>query len=145
MHELVLKGIRVLVVEDEAVIALDLKSILQAAGATVVGPARTLSAAKELAASGDLAAAILDVQLGDGTVFPVVRLLRNRGMPFYSTLSIPHFLFHTFYSTFSIPHFLFHTGRAEPGALARFGAVVIVKPAASAHIVAGVARLTRRG
>jgi DNA-binding response OmpR family regulator len=118
MHELVLKGIRVLVVEDEAIIALDLKSILQAAGATVVGPARTLSAAEELAASGDLAAAILDVQLGDATVFPVVRLLRNRGIPF-----------------------LFHTGRAEP----RFGAEVIVKPATSAHIVAGVARLTRRG
>ena len=122
MHELVLKGIRVLVVEDEAIIALDLKSILQAAGATVVGPARTLSAAEELAASGDLAAAILDVQLGDATVFPVVRLLRNRGIPF-----------------------LFHTGRAEPGALASFGAEVIVKPATSADIVSGVARLTRTG
>jgi DNA-binding response OmpR family regulator len=121
MHELVLSGIRVLVVEDEAVIALDLKAILEEAGATVIGPARTLLAASELAASGDLAAAILDVQLGDGTVFPVACMLADRGIPF-----------------------LFHTGRADAGALARFCADVIVKPATSLRIVAGVARLTRK-
>ena len=122
MHDLVLSGIRILVVEDEAIIALDLKAILEEAGATVIGPARTLLAATELAASGDLAAAILDVQLGDGTIFPVARLLADRRIPF-----------------------LFHTGRADAGALARFGAEVIVKPATSALIVAGMARLTRRG
>jgi DNA-binding response OmpR family regulator len=119
MHELVLSGIRVLVVEDEAVIALDLKAILEEAGATVIGPARTLLAATELAANGNLAVAILDVQLGDG--FPVARLLADRDIPF-----------------------LFHTGRADAGALAKFGADVIVKPTTSLKIVAGVARLTRR-
>jgi len=122
MHASVLSGIRVLVVEDEVVIALGLKAILEAAGATVVGPARTLSAAKELAASGDLAAAILDVQLADGTIFPVVHLLTDRGIPF-----------------------AFHTGGADAGALAQHGADVIIKPAASAKIVAVMARLTRRG
>jgi DNA-binding response OmpR family regulator len=123
MRDLVLSGIRVLVVEDEAMIALDVKSILEEAGATVVGPARTLSAAKELAASGELAAALLDVQLGDTTVFPVARLLADRGIPF-----------------------AFHTGRGDVGDLKAtwFGADVIAKPATSAKIVAGVARLTRR-
>jgi len=121
MHELLLSGIRVLVVEDEANIALELKAILQEAGATVIGPARTLLAARALAASEDLAAAILDVQLGDGMIFPVACLLADRGIPF-----------------------LFHTGRADAGDLARFAADVIVKPATSFRIIASVARLARR-
>ena len=43
-----LEGIAVLVLEDEPIVALDLQDILEQAGATVVGPAHTLSQALEL-------------------------------------------------------------------------------------------------
>jgi DNA-binding response OmpR family regulator len=76
-----LAGSRILVVEDEAVIALDLTEALTDAGAAVVGPAMTLRAALRHAINGELSAALLDVRLGTETVFPVAKILFDRGIP----------------------------------------------------------------
>src|SRR2546421_9257076 len=77
-----LQGCRVLVVEDEFIIALEIQSDLEDAGATVVGPAFTLRLAMDLAAHADVSAATLDLRLGRDSVRPVARILADRGIPF---------------------------------------------------------------
>ncbi len=73
---------RVLVVEDKALLALEIEAELGALGCEVVGPARTLDEAMRLAASGpEPDAAVLDVNLGGELVFPVADLLAARGVP----------------------------------------------------------------
>ncbi|MCB4825104.1 HWE histidine kinase domain-containing protein [Roseicella aerolata] len=75
---------RVLVVEDEALLALELETGLRELGCEVIGPARNLAEASRLAASEPrLTAAVLDVNLGGGElVFPVADLLAARGVPY---------------------------------------------------------------
>jgi DNA-binding response OmpR family regulator len=68
-----LAGLRILVVEDEALLALDLEEGLLAAGCEVVGPAGTLSQGIRLAGNGPIDAAILDVNLAGEPVFPLAR------------------------------------------------------------------------
>jgi DNA-binding response OmpR family regulator len=77
-----LSGARILVVEDEAFIALDLQATLTDAGAEVIGPTLTLAEAFALAGRANLSAAILDVRLGRDTVETVARQLAARGIPF---------------------------------------------------------------
>jgi DNA-binding response OmpR family regulator len=74
---------RVLVVEDEALIALDIARQLTAAGFQVVGPAISVSRALGLIAEHGCDIALLDVNLGNReTSEPVARALRARGTPF---------------------------------------------------------------
>jgi CheY-like chemotaxis protein len=80
--QLPLAGSRVLVVEDEFIIALELQSNFEDAGAEVVGPAYTLAEALELATHADITAATLDLQLMRDSVAPVARVLARRGIPF---------------------------------------------------------------
>ncbi|MFD4838049.1 response regulator [Achromobacter sp. NPDC058515] len=82
MNDHVLEGLRVLVVEDEALIALFLEEGLLAAGCEVVGPVSKLDAAVKLAEDEQLDAAILDVTVRGGSVFPVAKILMERGIPF---------------------------------------------------------------
>jgi DNA-binding response OmpR family regulator len=77
-----LSGVRVLVVEDDSLLALDLEATLVEAGAVVVGLCRTLNEAMLRADASDFAVAILDFSLGTETVSPVARRLVNRGVPF---------------------------------------------------------------
>jgi DNA-binding response OmpR family regulator len=77
-----LKDHSVLVVEDEALVAMEIQSSLESSGALVLGPATTLARAKELAASGHMSAAVLDLRLGTDTVEAIARLLEARGIPF---------------------------------------------------------------
>jgi len=77
-----LAGSRVLVVEDEFIIAFELQSNFEDAGAEVVGPAHTLAEALELATHADITAATLDLQLMRDSVAPVARALAKRGIPF---------------------------------------------------------------
>lgn len=73
---------RVLVVEDEALIALVLQDMLEELGWEVVGPASTLAEARTLAddtESYDLA--LLDVRLNGETVFPVAERIVAAGRP----------------------------------------------------------------
>lgn len=78
----VLRGRRILVVEDEALVAMELEFKLQAAGAQVFGPAASLPDAMTAADQDGLEAAILDVDLRGLDVFPVADKLKARGVPF---------------------------------------------------------------
>ncbi|MDO9712215.1 PAS domain S-box protein [Paracraurococcus lichenis] len=85
-HQPAQKGVRprVLVVEDEALLSLEIESALDELGCDVVGPARTLADAVRLAAGErPLSAAVLDVNLGGGDYsFPAVDLLQTRNVPY---------------------------------------------------------------
>lgn len=73
---------RILLVEDEILIAIELEMALEDAGAVVVGPIPGLAAAIEAARTADVAAAILDIDLAGHDVFPAADILRARGVPF---------------------------------------------------------------
>ncbi|MEA2874135.1 MAG: hypothetical protein QOH67_4111 [Hyphomicrobiales bacterium] len=77
-----LRARRVMVVEDEALVALVLADQLAELGLSVVGPCSTVAEAKAVADKGDFEAAILDVNLGGELVYPVADLLTSRGIPF---------------------------------------------------------------
>ena len=77
-----LKGLRVLVVEDEMMVSMLIEDMLSDMGCTVVGPASRLDEAMELAQAGGIDCAVLDVNLGGQPIFPVADLLRERGCPF---------------------------------------------------------------
>jgi CheY-like chemotaxis protein len=73
---------RILLVEDEPVIAFALEDLVADLGYEVVGPAFRLPEALDIAASEPLDAAILDVNLNELTSYPVAERLRARGVPF---------------------------------------------------------------
>ena len=77
-----LKGLRVLVVEDDFDVAEGLRAVLVSAGCEVVGPVSTVEDACELAKTATLDAAVLDIALSPGTSAPVARALLYRGCPF---------------------------------------------------------------
>jgi len=79
-----LRGKRLLLVEDEYMIAVDLADALEAAGAEVVGPADTVESALAVLRCEDRAidAAVLDINLNGMAVFPVAEALKVRGIPF---------------------------------------------------------------
>ena len=77
-----LVGRRVLVVEDEMMIAMLVEDMLADLGCAVVGPAHALDAALDLALTEpNLDAALLDVNLGGQPVFAVADALREKGVP----------------------------------------------------------------
>ena len=81
-----LRGLRILVVEDEYMLAEDLRRALVRLDVEVVGPVATVAQALELVESGEAPdGAMLDVNLQGEAVFPVVDLLRERGVPFVLT------------------------------------------------------------
>ena len=71
----------VLVVEDEPFTALNLALAVEDAGGVVVGPAGSVSEALALLQSTPVAAAILDVNLPDGDIAPVLEILIGLGKP----------------------------------------------------------------
>ena len=77
-----LAGLRVLVVEDDMLIALDIEGTLQDLGCVVVGPVGKLDAAMQMANDEVLDAAILDVNIRGGHIYPVAERLSARGIPF---------------------------------------------------------------
>lgn len=116
-----LSGCRILVVEDEYLIADDITQALLGAGAEVLGPVASAADAAELIAGGGrIDAAILDVTLRDGAVFPAADTLAERNIPF---------AFATGYEEWSLPE--------------RFqGRPVIEKPFKASNITAVVEPLT---
>lgn len=91
-----LAGARILLVEDEAIIATDVMQELESHGVTVHGPAATVDAAAAAIEAGDFDAAILDVNLSGRMVWPVARMLEARGIPFafltgYSDIDLADF------------------------------------------------------
>jgi DNA-binding NtrC family response regulator len=80
MAQALLQDRRVLVVEDEYMIAEAMSRGLRRAGAAVLGPVANVDAALALMGEeNDIDAAVLDINLGDQKVYPVVDALRARG------------------------------------------------------------------
>lgn len=77
-----LAGRRILVVEDEAVIAMMIERCLLDLGCIVVGPVGKLTAALALAEKEDIDIAVLDVTIRGGNIYPVAKILQARGIPF---------------------------------------------------------------
>ena len=73
---------RILVVEDEASIAIMMEHCLEILGYAVLGPVSKLSTAMQMAAAEEVDAALLDVTIRGGDVFPVAEILRQRQIPF---------------------------------------------------------------
>jgi PAS domain S-box-containing protein len=79
-----LRGRRILVVEDEPVVAMELHQLLARLGCEVIGPAGTLDEAMALASSSSgssIDVGILDVNLHGQTCYPLADLLATRGVP----------------------------------------------------------------
>ncbi len=75
-------GVRVLIVEDEAMILMLLQDMLEDLGCIVVGMASEIDEARRTARESDLDLAILDVNLGGTETYPVADILRGRGIPY---------------------------------------------------------------
>ena len=89
-----LSGKRVLIVEDEALLAMAIDDILSDLGCVVVGPALSLDQAQTLAGHEPLDAAVLDVNVGGASSFGIADILRQRSVPFcfvtgYGSASLP--------------------------------------------------------
>ena len=77
-----LQGRKILVVEDEAPIALNLATAVSQAGGTVVGPAPSVAASFGLMADHTLDGALLDIRLRGETSFALADVLSVLGIPF---------------------------------------------------------------
>ena len=73
---------RILIVEDEPLVAMHLEDLLIALGHAVVGLATRIDKALILARDGDIDFAILDVNVAGTQSFSVASILRQRGIPF---------------------------------------------------------------
>jgi DNA-binding response OmpR family regulator len=113
---------RVLIVEDEAIIAMSLADSFEEAGAEVLGPAASVREALSLLDRDEPDAALLDVNLLDGEVTPVALRLLAQGVPI-----------------------LIYTGRGPPAALAVHepAVPVIIKPARTEILCRTLDRLIR--
>ena len=70
-----------LVVEDEPLIGIEIEDAIGELGHEVVGPIAELHEALALALGGELGCAILDINIRGGNSYPVVDILRQRGVP----------------------------------------------------------------
>ncbi|MFZ2031559.1 MAG: response regulator [Vitreimonas sp.] len=113
-----MKAKRVLVVEDEMLLALSLEDILNDMGIETVGPAMHLEEALALAETDPLDFAILDINLG-GTArsYPVAKRLLERNVPF-----------------------LFMSGYGDAGVGGEFASVPVLGKPASPELVADAVR-----
>jgi len=82
MSDRQLRGLRVLLIEDEELVAELIIDILDSAGCVVQGPFGRLPDALEAAQSDNFDAAVLDLDLGGTPTFPVAALLDKRHVPF---------------------------------------------------------------
>lgn len=108
-----LEGKRILIVEDEVILALDLRFAMEDMGAAVVGPCHRLEPALKVADEDPIDGAILDVDLAGEAVFPLADRLSRRHVPF-----------------------VFHTGRHNPSELSdRYvGATICPKPSTPENV-----------
>ena len=116
-------GTRVLVVEDESLLAETLCDLMQDAGFEPVGPAATVAEALRLIGLGAIDVALLDIRLKRETSFPIAHELRKRGIPW---------LFLTSYAQHQLPDDL-------------SDALVVEKPFSPSALVETVLRLAALG
>lgn len=91
---MLLAGKRVMIVEDEFLLAMSLEEDLTAAGAIVVGPLTTLSETMDAIEKESFDVAVLDINLNGEMSYPAVDTLIERGSPFvllsgYAGTSLP--------------------------------------------------------
>ncbi len=88
------RPLKVLVVEDESLVALDIENMLEEMGCKVVASVPRLVRALDVASRLDFDLAVLDINLAGEVVYPLAFRLAERGIPF---------LFSTGYSTADLP------------------------------------------
>ncbi len=76
-----LHGVRVLVVEDEVLLAADLEMLLEDRGCAIVGPAHKLDDGLRLAREAAIDCAVLDLNLSEGRSDAIADALAGRGVP----------------------------------------------------------------
>ena len=76
-----IEGHSILVVEDEALIAVETACMVVQAGGTVVGPAYSLDEAFQAIADNEVDGALLDINLRNEKVFRLADALADRGVP----------------------------------------------------------------
>jgi two-component SAPR family response regulator len=89
-----LQGVKVLVVEDEFLVAMLLEEMLQSAGCVVSGPVSRVEDALEVVAHRTVDIAILDVNVAGNRIDPVADALSQQNVPFafvtgYATGALP--------------------------------------------------------
>jgi DNA-binding response OmpR family regulator len=89
-----LEGARILVVEDEFLVAMLLEDILESAGCVVAGPIPRIADALAAVDRETYDAAVLDVNLAGERIDPVANALSQRNIPFmfvtgYSATAVP--------------------------------------------------------
>jgi DNA-binding response OmpR family regulator len=77
-----LQGLRVLVIEDEYLVASLIEEMLESAGCIVSGPIPRLAQALEAATRESCDVAVLDVNLAGERIYPVAEILSRRNVPF---------------------------------------------------------------
>jgi DNA-binding response OmpR family regulator len=73
---------RILVVEDENLVAMQITWMLEDAGHFIIGPERSVEATTKVLARQKIDLALLDIQLGGETVFPISKLLDRLHVPY---------------------------------------------------------------
>lgn len=110
---LVLNGARILVVEDDFLLVMEIEAVLRDAGAKCVLACRTVDEALAAADNGTFGAAVLDVRVGDDSIAPVARKLARYGTPF-----------------------LFYTGQVgNEGAMAEWPECRVLSKPAQPHVI----------
>ena len=105
MAEPLLRNRRVLVAEDEYMLAEEMREGLEGDGAVVLGPAATVDQTLYLiAAEAEIDVAVLDVNLRGKTIYPAVDVLIERGVPLVLT---------TGYGQKNIPERFHHLPRCD--------------------------------
>jgi CheY-like chemotaxis protein len=82
MSDQQLAGLRVLVVEDEALVAMFLEDMLKELGCEVIGLAPRVDAARKVMNKKKLDCAILDVNINGEMIYPLAEVLAERDIPF---------------------------------------------------------------
>jgi DNA-binding response OmpR family regulator len=82
-------NLRVLIVEDDAFIGMDVKTTLEAVGCQVLGPFTTVTTAMETLDAHRLDAAVLDINLGRELSFPIADALTCCKVPFLFLTTAP--------------------------------------------------------
>lgn len=75
------KNLRILIVEDEPLIGMEIESTVEQLGYEVIGPVAELANAIVLAADCTIGGAILDINIRGGKSYPVIEMLLNRDVP----------------------------------------------------------------
>ena len=84
-----LKGLRVLIVEDNGLLCCVLEETLRQAGCELVGPFARLPEALDAVPGADIDLALLDINIRGELISPLADQLRRRGVPFVITSAYP--------------------------------------------------------